>query len=182
MTIAPERDLEFPLLLRIPEWCTLPDVRINGRQVDTPTNVKSRCVSGFLRLERTWRRGDAITLRFPMRPRLERVNDLNAGGKAYCGISYGPLCFAYGLPEIDENTPVSGARTDWTLDPRTVWTDVAVECRPMPSRWNWPLDAPVKMRVMSADGSPLELVPYGCTRLRMALFPVADWRFPISRQ
>ena len=41
----------------------------------------------------------------------------------------------------------------------------------MPAKWDWPLAAPVKLKTKAADGSPLELVPYGCTKLHISMFP-----------
>ena len=38
--------------------------------------------------------------------------------------------------------------------------------------WDWPLDAPVKVIAKDTAGRPLELVPYGCTKLRVSMFPV----------
>jgi hypothetical protein len=42
----------------------------------------------------------------------------------------------------------------------------------MPTVWDWPLDAPVKLVAKDASGKPLALVPYGCTKLRVSMFPV----------
>ena len=42
----------------------------------------------------------------------------------------------------------------------------------MPAVWDWPLDAPVKVIAKDTAGRPLELVPYGCTKLRVSMFPV----------
>jgi hypothetical protein len=41
----------------------------------------------------------------------------------------------------------------------------------MPAKWDWPLAAPMKLKTKSSDGSPLELVPYGCAKLRISMFP-----------
>jgi hypothetical protein len=41
----------------------------------------------------------------------------------------------------------------------------------MPEKWNWPLASPVRLIVRDADGASLELVPYGCAKLRVSMFP-----------
>ena len=41
----------------------------------------------------------------------------------------------------------------------------------MPAKWDWPLDAPMRLGVKSSDGEKLELVPYGCAKLRISMFP-----------
>ena len=83
-----------------------------------PRNVQRRPLGadGFAVIDRAWQTGDAVSLRFPMAPKVETMRDFNDGGKPYCSLSCGPLLFAHGLPEQDENTPVPGARTDWRLD------------------------------------------------------------------
>jgi hypothetical protein len=64
----------------------------------------------------------------------------------------------------------------------------------MPAKWDWPLKAPLKLRVNAArcDWTPtpqnplppepvaqaksperITLVPYGCTKFRVSMFPVA---------
>ena len=85
---------------------------------------------------------------------------------------YGPLLFARGIPEKDENTPMPGARTDgWRLDASRVLADVAVVREALPEKWDWPLAAPLRLKVKDSSGEPLELVPYGCAKLRVSMFP-----------
>ena len=166
MSVNPVKPLEFPLKLRVPEWCRTPEIGVNGVAVNLCAGT-----DGFVVVNREWKAGDVVTLRFPMIPRAEPMRDQNADGKPYCSLSYGPLLFAYGLPEQDENTAAANARTDWAIDSSKAVEGVEVVRRPMPARWDWPLDAPLKLRTKAADGSPLELVPYGCTKLRISMFP-----------
>lgn len=166
MNVSPERPLAFPLRLRIPEWCISPRVCVDGRAV-----VLSIDGDGFATVDRTWKTGDRVSVKFPMLPKAETMRDFNDGGKPYCSLSYGPILFAYGLPEKDENTPEPGSRTDWKLDSSRVLADVKVMRTKMPSNWDWPLAAPLRLSVKSADGEGLELVPYGCAKLRIAMFP-----------
>ena len=71
----------------------------------------------------------------------------------------------------------------------------------MPARWDWPLDAPIASRVaarqfdwMPSDvqalpSEPIEggvsttirLVPYGCTKFRISMFPVTRKAWQESR-
>ena len=73
--------------------------------------------------------------------------------------------------EKDENEAMPGVRTDWRLDSSRVLADVKVVRTSMPAKWDWPLAAPLRLNIKSADGQPLELVPYGCTKLRISMFP-----------
>ena len=70
---------------------------------------------------------------------------------------------------------------------------IAVERRSMPAHWDWPLDAPLRLSAPAqafdwkasdaqalpdrpvTGGTPetIRLVPYGCTKFRISMFPVA---------
>ena len=171
MAVSADRPAKFPLRLRIPEWCADPRIAVNGESVELAVGC-----DGFAVIDREWRSGDKMLIRFPMAARAETMRDFNDGGKPYCSLSYGPLLFAYALPEKDENEPAPGARTDWRLDPTRAAADAQIIRTPMPARWNWPFAAPLRLKTKAADGSPLELVPYGCAKLRISMFP--DARVP----
>ena len=69
---------------------------------------------------------------------------------------------------------------------------ITVVRQPMPAHWDWPLNAPVKLeaRARAFDWNPTDaqalpgqpvagtasetvrLVPYGCTKFRISMFPV----------
>ncbi len=90
-------------------------------------------------------------------------------------------------------------------DPTTKWnyaldlsekeaaTSITVERTPMPTKWDWPLAAPLKLLVNAVScewtltlekplpvqsvvkQTPTEkivLIPYGCTKFRVSMFPV----------
>ena len=178
MRIEPAQPLRFPLKLRVPEWCANPSIAVNGdaafSRVASETRPEGRIPTsgdGFAVIDREWRTGDTISIRFPMAPRVETMRDFNDGGKPYCSLSLGPLLFAHGLAEIDENTPQPGQRTDWRLDSSHVLDGATVERDAMPAFWAWPLASPLRLKVNASDGSPLNLVPYGCAKLRISMFP-----------
>ena len=168
MTVSPAKPLAFPLRLRVPEWCANPRFAVNGTAQDLAVGA-----DGFAVIDREWKAGDTVSLTFPMSPKVETMRDFNDGGKPYCSLVYGPLLFAYGLPEKDENTPAPGARTDWRLDPTRAAADAQVVRTPMPAKWDWPLAAPVRLKAKASDGTTLELIPYGCAKLRISMFPPA---------
>ncbi len=170
MSVATGKPTKFPLRLRIPEWCVNPSVAVNGEPVATSATLPVDG-DGFAVIDREWKSGDKVSLRFPMTAKAETMRDYNDGGKPYVSLSYGPLLFAYGLAEKDENTRVPGQRTDWRLDSSHVLCGVRVVREAMPAKWDWPLAAPLRLQVKSADGDALELVPYGCAKLRVAMFP-----------
>ena len=179
MRVSPAKPLRFPLRLRIPGWCVNPHVAVNGdaafSRVASDTRPEGRIPisdNGFVTIDREWIAGDTVSLRFPMAPRVETMRDYNDGGKPYASVLCGPLLFAKGIPEADENTPAPGAQTDgWRIDSSRVLDGARLVRSPMPQKWDWPLASPVRLSIRDANGAPLELVPYGCAKLRVSMFP-----------
>ena len=155
---------EFPLLARVPGWCGSPRMELNGK----PLEMKPE--RGFARIVRVWKKGDVLRLTFPMKPSVEIVRDMNDMGRRRAVVSFGPLLMAYAYPAKDDNTIIGNA-AEPVLDPASV-PGAQVVRKAMPAVWDWPLDAPVKLVAKDSAGRPLELVPYGCTKLRVSMFPV----------
>jgi len=236
MTVAPEKETAFPLLLRIPAWCKEPSLRVNGEQVvlgasepgrvgpgkpgrNAPAQNNEHAIrDGFVRIDRTWKSGDTVSLRFPMTPVVATGFDRAKGtapthshhaikvyppeanpapGRPYATVSYGPLLFALAIRDTtDANTPDPAARWKYALDTRN--PEITVGRHPMPAQWDWPLAAPLRMTVnaMPIDWEPdwkdpalpaapfakdkasqrITLIPYGCTKFRVSMFPVAERR------
>lgn len=61
LNVEPEQPAEFALQVRIPGWCATPAADVNGQAV---AGVKP---GAYAVLRRTWRAGDRVTLRFPMK-------------------------------------------------------------------------------------------------------------------
>jgi hypothetical protein len=112
----------------------------------------------------------------------------------YESVFYGPLLFALAIPDEDPNMPVADARWQYALDNEAAraGADIAVNRCPMPAKWDWPLAAPLTLEApaMAFDWRPtddqalpaapieagqretIRLVPYGCTKFRISMFPV----------
>jgi uncharacterized protein len=209
ISVQPARAAAFPLYFHIPGWCARPTLSVNGSAVPVEPNAK-----GFARVNRTWKPGDAVRLHLPMTARLQTGRDTASGppydgahratsvtipeenstrGVPYASVSYGPLLFALPIPDtVDANTPDPAARWKFALDVQE--PGLAVERGAMPSRWDWPLAAPLKLRARAvpiewnpepkvprlpllpvAKDKPAEtltLIPYGCTKFRISMFPV----------
>ena len=132
------------------------------------------------------------------------------GDCPYASVLYGPLLFALPIPDIDPNTPVKDAKWQFALDLQRCQgiehgnagqngtlppgsLGIAVERKPMPAHWDWPLDSPLRLTapaqafdwkpsdaqalpdqpVAGAKPETIRLVPYGCTKFRISMFPVA---------
>ncbi|HWD38746.1 MAG TPA: beta-L-arabinofuranosidase domain-containing protein [Fimbriimonas sp.] len=86
--IEPAKPATFPLYVRIPHWSEQTTVTLNGRRV-------AAAPGAYLKLERTWKSGDKITLDLDMRPRFW-VGQRECLGKA--SVYRGPILFALDAP------------------------------------------------------------------------------------
>ncbi len=125
-----------------------------------------------------------------------QFSDSELGATPYANIAYGPLLFVYPIPEFDENTPVMGAKWQYALNPKRVLDGVEVVRQEMAHPWRWTVDAPIKLKVKAVEGTwrhdfaqpmlptaseiqlgknqEITLVPYGCAKLRISMFPVVE--------
>ena len=199
MAVQPAREATFPLSFRIPGWCKAPELSVNGSAVKTAPDA-----NGFARIERLWKSGDAIRLRFPMSVSVAAGRDSNAQGAPYASVSYGPLLFALPIPDTHgPNTPDPAAKWKYALDvpAQKLEDDFVVERQPMPAKWDWPLASPLKLRAngVAIDWNPepeaprlpsepiaklerperITLIPYGCTKFRVSMFPVTELAFSL---
>jgi uncharacterized protein len=194
--VKPTREASFPLSLRIPGWCKNAELKVNGVKMPATPDA-----NGFVRIERNWKPNDKIELQFPMAPRVSTGRDANAGGAPYGCVSLGPLLFALPIAdEKDANTPDPAAKWQFALDEEEgqSGSGITVERSTMPGKWDWPLNSPLKLRAsaVSIDWRPtlekplpaeaveaknppetITLVPYGCTKFRVSMFPVTRKTF-----
>jgi uncharacterized protein len=203
ITVNPKREATFPLLLRIPGWCKQPRLVESGHYIAAVPDA-----NGFMRIERLWKPNDKIHFLLPMSPSIATSRDANAGGAPYASVSLGPLLFALPIADTkDANTPDPSAKWQFALDAKggtvnpdliVVSPDLTVERGPMPRKWDWPLESPLRLRAraMGIDWKPtlkeplpskpfdggksaewIALIPYGCTKFRVSMFPVTNWTF-----
>lgn len=112
--VQPERPAVFSVSVRIPHWCSIPEVRVNG----VPTGARPE-PGTFVALRREYRQGDEITMAFPMELRVSRW----PGGGV--GVHRGPLAYALPIDEEWERETDDGKSTDafpaWRIRPRSAW-------------------------------------------------------------
>ncbi len=192
--IEPAVALSFPLRLRIPAWAGVPVILVNGLPVNTPHDA------GFAKIERTWKAGDVVELRFPMSPRVVK------GYNDSISLESGPLVFSLPIGESWVKLRDRGMTADWQVFPSSQWnyalavSEKEIErhsVQELPQQGS-PFSlaaAPVKLRVkarklpswLAVDGvadpvpqSPvassepeetITLVPYAAAKLRITAFP-----------
>ena len=95
LTISPEKEQRFPILLRIPAWAPNTLVKLNG------VAIEQEIVAGeYLRIERSWKKGDELQIDFPLEVRFIEGRRRNAGRVA---LMRGPVIYGLNLalnPEV----------------------------------------------------------------------------------
>jgi hypothetical protein len=160
-----------------------------------------------------------------MTVRVRTGHDNNAADTPCATVSYGPLLFALAIPDtVDANTVDGTFKWNYALDVHgeKPGYGITVERRPMPGKWSWQLDAPLRLhaRAQSFDWKPvarkafsteavardeaspfhpemvlthlpaepvsggaaperIRLIPYGCTKFRVSMFPITGRAFKV---
>ena len=113
LKLATPQAVQFPLYLRVPQWCAAASVKIN----DDAVEVKSRPLS-YIVLDRTWKDGDRVTLGLPMRIAVRRWPK----NQDAASVSYGPLSFSLAIQERWEKYGDPKAKwPEWEVFPASAW-------------------------------------------------------------
>lgn len=193
------RPASFPLVLRVPGWCSHGQARLNGQTLDGFERP------GFTTIRREWRDGDVLEL--ALEPPIQIVPREHGA----VSVQRGPLVFSLQIGEDWRRLADRPGRTeqfsDWEVHPTTPWNyalliDPAnpdrcfrLEKNPIGPRPFAGDQPPIRLRAkvrrvpawemiansagpvpespVATDG-PLEdvaLAPYGCARLRVTEMP-----------
>jgi hypothetical protein len=195
LSVTAPQPVRFPVVLRIPAWAVGASVSVNGKVLD---GVKP---SDFYRVERVWKTGDAVEIRFPMRVLNSRwYNNSNA-------VERGPLVFSLKIGESWSRLRQTGPVSDWEVYPTTPWNYALVVDPKDPAASFTVKELPLGHQPFSLSGAPVEiavkarrlpewqieddsagplpispvsskwrvesisLVPYGAAKLRVTAFP-----------
>lgn len=152
LRISPQAPVSFPLRLRVPNWATGVRAHLNDQELNTPP------AEGLLRIERTWKDGDVLTLNFTTEVRLSRWVENSVA------VERGPLVYALRIQENWRHIKASDRYGDYyEVHPESPWNyalvDSAVNApatgfklvrRPEAAGYPW-----------SLKGAPLELRTQG---------------------
>ncbi|HEY8747807.1 MAG TPA: beta-L-arabinofuranosidase domain-containing protein [Tepidisphaeraceae bacterium] len=194
VTVGADKPATFPLHFRIPGWVEGVETWVNDKAVE---GAKA---GAMWRVEREWKAGDVVRLKFARKPRIEkRFNDAVA-------VYYGPLVMSLKIDEDWRKLRGDFPRADYEVHPKTDWDyaiaidkadvskSIVIEKHAMGDApfafGDAPITAKVKGRKVkgwgiekNAAAAPprgpemeggeveLTLVPYGCTRLRVTEMP-----------
>lgn len=93
MTVNPEQSKQFTFKVRIPSWLKgqsdeTPVIKVNGKK------IKAEAVKGYVSIDRTWVKGDVISLDFPMEIKLTEGNEKVSDQQGKVAVERGPLVFS----------------------------------------------------------------------------------------
>jgi uncharacterized protein len=207
LRVKPEREVRFPLYVRIPAWVEEPEIMVNGRPWETGGHFSS-----FEMLTRDWKPGDTVWLRFPMRVRVDKgyetpypqisyfkksraISQLKDIHNPYASVHYGPLLFSFPIPSVSPNQEVPGIKSNYAIDvdgsaPGPSEAEVFRVAGFNYDEWQWNLSTPLQLGINAHEiawtpaelqplpnnlmtGTPtrIVLVPYGCTKFGVSMFP-----------
>ena len=199
--VKPARESTFPLSFRIPGWCKNAELSVNGTGVTTVPDAK-----GFVRVERLWKPGDTLRLRFPMsvsvqtgqtptpgralrrglvRPAVVRPADCGhprpEHARSGCQVE---LCVGCARREVGGRYShgASGDARPMGLA-AGVPAEVACQCRSdrLASGAQAPR-LPAEPIVKRGPPERITLIPYGCTKFRISMFPITERVFQRSER
>ena len=162
ITVSPAQPVDFPLVLRIPGWAQQARVIVNSK------TMEGVHPSAFFRIERVWKSGDLVLLRFPMPVRVSRWYRNSAV------VERGPLVFAMPISEDWKKitkgmkNPAIDPAADWEVHPTTPWNyGLIVAEGAAPTEWRV-TETTIGDFPFSSDGAPVKITVQG-RRL-------ADWK------
>jgi hypothetical protein len=149
INVEPSRAAEFPLTLRIPQWCESAAVSVNGQAAGSPAKP-----GDWHSLKRVWKAGDVVTLEMPMKNRLVRGRKLQAGKVA---VMRGPLLFCFSPARQTGRYPLYAGHGANPAEIQRAVADAVGQ-----TRFDWStLTAPVPDRTIRPDGLALEVRGWG---------------------
>jgi DUF1680 family protein len=96
------RATAFTLALRVPAWCRAPQVSLNGTPAPAAPGP-----DGYIRVRRTWNRGESVKLTLPMAARRVYADPRVRSAYGKVAVERGPL--VYCLEEVDNGPDLHAA-------------------------------------------------------------------------
>lgn len=130
-TVQTDKSVSFPLYLRMPAWCSKPEIKVNGQKLSINATA-----GGYVKLTSNWKNGDKIVLQLPMELKVHEWKK----NKNSVSVNYGPLTFSLKIGETylskdSKETAIGDSRWQENADPEK-WP--SYEIHPS-TEWNYGL-------------------------------------------
>ncbi|MFJ8932831.1 hypothetical protein ACIRLA_40290 [Streptomyces sp. NPDC102364] len=157
LTLTLGTPARFALRLRIPGWCTAPELRVNAESIAAVAGT-----DGYVVLDRTWSSGDVVELCLPMAIRRVRRE------RGALGVRLGPLVMVVPVAESWRPLPEARGLGEWEVVPLSSW-NFGLHARARGGLENWPVErTPVPDVPFTAEGPPVTIRGRGAR--------VPEWR------
>jgi uncharacterized protein len=110
----------FAFLFRIPAWCEGAQIWVNG--VECASNLMPE---SYYELHRTWKKGDQIVLKMPMKVRMIESNPLVEETRNQVAVMRGPLVYCLESADLPSGVRVSDVYLSLNSDLKPVETTIA---------------------------------------------------------
>lgn len=101
LTVNECKSSAFEILLRIPDWAEGSTIKVNGKDVGV------KIVTGtYTKIERTWKKGDVITLDMPMKTKFIEGNPRIEETRNQVAIKRGPVVYCMESPDLPIDTKI----------------------------------------------------------------------------
>jgi hypothetical protein len=111
ITVEETSATPWTLALRVPGWCTGAGVRVNG------SAAAHTVAPGYLRLERTWARGDVVELDLPLQAHCVEAHPWVESTRGCVAVERGPLVYC-----LEQTDHPGGSLADLEIDTRAPLT------------------------------------------------------------
>jgi hypothetical protein len=107
----------FAIKLRIPEWCTQAQIRVNGKLINISTTPNS-----YATIDRKWKKGDFIDLQLDMQVRLIESNPLVEETRNQTAIKRGPIVYCLEEMDVADGQSIDNVLIPADIELKTVQT------------------------------------------------------------
>jgi uncharacterized protein len=172
LIIQTKSPTDFTLNVRIPYWAENASITVNGKRFQPN---KRLVLSGYVKIDRTWKNGDHVEVKLPMRLHLQTIPD----DPTLAAIMYGPVVLAgeLGTENLDPQRIYSDDKFLHGGFPATAVPELAGDRNAL-DRWIQPVsakDRPLTFRTVGA-GRPEDVTLSPFHRLFNQRYCVY-WRF-----
>jgi uncharacterized protein len=145
LVIQTKSPARFTLNVRIPYWAEAASVTVNGKRFQPNQKLEP---SSYAKIDRTWKNGDRVDVKLPMRLHLRTIPD----DPTLAAIMYGPLVLAgeLGTENLDSKRIYSDDKFLHGGFPAIAVPELAGD-RNLLDKWIQPVSAPVSQTVSQKD-------------------------------